>query len=66
MKLKTKLLTFLVVFAVIDLVIPIPFTALLLVYVLLEKPPWFSRMVREIYDANPKEIPSGTGDNEPG
>jgi len=49
MKLKTQLLIGLVILAVLDMVIPIPFTALLLLYVLLEKPPWFGRWTSEIY-----------------
>jgi hypothetical protein len=51
MALKTKILIFLIVFALIDTVIPIPLTAILLIYALLEKPPWFRNLVREVYDA---------------
>jgi len=47
--LKARLLTGLVVLAVLDMVIPIPFTALMLLYVVLERPPWFSRWASEIY-----------------
>ncbi len=50
MKQKTKILSFLLVLAFIDLLIPVPITALLLIYILSEKPPWFRKMVREIYD----------------
>jgi hypothetical protein len=49
MKLKTKLSIGLVVLAMMDMVIPIPFTALLLLYVVLEKPPWFHAWVSELY-----------------
>jgi hypothetical protein len=49
MKLKTRLLIGLVVLAVVDMVIPIPFTALLLLYVVLEKPPWFQTWASEVY-----------------
>ena len=49
MKLKTQLLIGLVILAVLDMVIPIPFTALLLLYVLLEKPLWFERWTSQIY-----------------
>jgi len=49
MKSKTKILTFLIILAVLDMVIPIPFTTLLLIYILFEKPPWFKNMVTEIY-----------------
>ena len=51
MKPKTKILVCLVVFAFIDVVIPLPLTALLLIYVLSEKPPWFRKLVREVYDS---------------
>ena len=49
MKLKTRLLIALSVIALLDMVIPIPFTALLLLYVVLEKPPWFLKWASEIY-----------------
>ena len=49
MKLKTRLLIALSVIALLDMVIPIPFTALLLLYVVLEKPPWFETWAMEIY-----------------
>jgi hypothetical protein len=49
MKLRTQLLIGLVILAVLDMVIPIPFTALLLLYVLLEKPLWFERWTSQIY-----------------
>lgn len=49
MKSKTKILIFLVILAILDMVIPIPFTTLLLIYILFEKPPWFKNMVTEIY-----------------
>jgi hypothetical protein len=51
MRLPAKILLYLVIFAVFDMVIPIPFTALLLIYVILEKPPWFARLVSDIYKA---------------
>lgn len=50
MKLKTKILLFLLVFALVDTVIPVPLTAILLMYVLWEKPAWFPNLVREVYD----------------
>jgi len=34
---------------VVDMVIPIPFTALLLLYVVLERPLWFKTWTMEIY-----------------
>ena len=47
---KTKLLICLIILGVLDMVIPIPFSALLLVYVLLEKPLWFRNLVTEVYE----------------
>jgi len=49
MKTNTKILVYLVIFAIMDMIIPIPFTAILLIYVLLDKPLWFKKMVNEIY-----------------
>lgn len=49
MKFKTRLIVGLVALAVVDMVIPIPFTALLLLYVVLERPPWFARWTSEVY-----------------
>jgi len=49
MKIYTKILISLIILAVFDIVIPIPFTTILLIYVLVEKPLWFKRMVAEIY-----------------
>lgn len=49
MRLNTKILTYLIIFAVLDMIIPIPFTAILLIYVTLEKPKWFKDLVVDIY-----------------
>jgi hypothetical protein len=49
MKSQTKILLYLIIFAIFDMVIPIPFAALLLIYILLEKPAWFKNLVSEIY-----------------
>jgi hypothetical protein len=49
MNTNTKTLIYLVVLAVFDLVIPIPITAGILIYVFLVKPPWFRDLVSEIY-----------------
>ena len=51
MKLETKLLVYLVVLAVVDLVVPIPITAALLIYTVIAKPPWFLSMVQQVFDA---------------
>ncbi len=49
MKTNTKILIYLIVFAIFDMIIPIPFTATLLIYVLLARPQWFKDLVTEIY-----------------
>lgn len=43
------------IMAVFDMVIPIPFTALILIYVVFEKPPWFINWVTDIYKTWSKE-----------
>ncbi len=35
--------------AVVDTVIPVPIMALILLYVLVDKPAWFRKLVSEIY-----------------
>jgi hypothetical protein len=49
MNLKIKILISLIVLALVDMVIPIPFTTILLLYVLIEKPLWFRKMVTDVY-----------------
>jgi hypothetical protein len=39
----------LIALSLIDIVIPIPIVALILVYVALQRPPWFLEKVRDIY-----------------
>ena len=51
MKTKNKILIYLIIFAIIDTLIPVPLTALLLIYVLTEKPQWFMTLVTRIYSA---------------
>jgi|GEM_PF-1886561 len=49
MKPSRKVLIYLILFAIIDTVIPIPITTIILIYVLLEKPDWFEKLVVQIY-----------------
>ncbi|MEW6671292.1 MAG: hypothetical protein AB1427_06285 [Thermodesulfobacteriota bacterium] len=49
MKIKTKYLCLLVVLSAVDVVIPIPILGVTLIYVLLERPPWFKDAVVKIY-----------------
>jgi hypothetical protein len=51
MKTNTKIIFYLSILALLDMIIPIPFTALLLIYVIFEKPAWFRNLVTEIYDS---------------
>jgi len=49
MKIKTKVLLYLVLLAVTDTIIPIPITSMLLIFVLYQKPAWFRELVADIY-----------------
>jgi len=49
MKTHTKTLLYLAVLAALDVVIPVPITAGILFYVVLNKPEWFRNLVSEIY-----------------
>jgi len=49
MKLKNKILISLIILAIFDTVIPIPFTTIFLIYVLIERPTWFKNMIDEVY-----------------
>jgi hypothetical protein len=49
MKIATKIIIYLCILAVLDAVIPIPFTTIMLIYVVVEKPEWFRNLVDEIY-----------------
>jgi len=48
---KTKTIICLSILALLDMIIPIPFTALMLIYVIIEKPEWFKNLVTDIYDS---------------
>jgi hypothetical protein len=50
MSIKTKSLIILIILGTIDVVIPIPILGVILIYVVLQKPPWFTNVVREIYN----------------
>ena len=51
MKTNTKIIFYLSILALLDMIIPIPFTALMLIYVIIEKPAWFRKLVTEIYNS---------------
>lgn len=50
MSAKTQAVTSLIALGVIDVVIPLPIVALILIYVIVQRPTWFADMVRDIYD----------------
>ena len=50
MSVKTKSLILLIFLGIIDVVIPIPILGIILIYVVLQRPPWFTDIVREIYN----------------
>jgi hypothetical protein len=50
MSITTKLLISLILLGIIDVLIPLPIIGIVLIYVILHKPPWFREMVRAIYD----------------
>jgi len=50
MKSNTIILIYLIIFALFDMIIPVPFTAILLIYVLLVKPLWFKKLVAQVYE----------------
>jgi len=51
MSMKTQLIVALILMGVVDVVIPIPITSLVLIYVVVQRPPWFKDIVRKIYRA---------------
>ena len=50
MNIKTKSLIFLVILGIVDVIIPVPILGVILIYVVLQRPPWFTKVVREIYN----------------
>ena len=49
MSTRTQILAYLILLAIIDMVIPIPITALVLIMVLFQKPKWFKDWVEKVY-----------------
>jgi hypothetical protein len=49
MNIQTKILIFLIILGIIDMVIPVPILGVILIYVVAQKPPWFADAVSEIY-----------------
>ena len=49
MNYKAKALGYLIPLAIVDALIPVPILGLLLIYVVLARPPWFSSLTDQIY-----------------
>jgi hypothetical protein len=49
MSAKTRILMTLIFLGLIDIVIPLPIVALILMYVVIQRPTWFTAMVHDIY-----------------
>lgn len=49
MTIKTKILIALLLLCLVDTVIPLPILGIILIYVLLQRPPWFKNVIAEIY-----------------
>ena len=45
----TKLLIYLTILCLVDVLIPIPIIGLILIYVVLEKPAWFLDLAHRVY-----------------
>ncbi len=50
MSFRNQCILGLILLAIIDAVIPIPFAAIILLYVLIKKPDWFREMVGRVYN----------------
>ena len=55
MKTATKIMLLLCILAILDAIIPIPFTTILLIYVVAEKPEWFKKLVADVYNTGNPE-----------
>ena len=49
MTIKTKPFIVLLLLCLVDTVIPFPIIGAILIYVLLQRPPWFKNVVAEVY-----------------
>jgi hypothetical protein len=46
---RTKVVTFLILLCLIDMVIPVPILGLVLVHVVFTRPAWFNEVVERVY-----------------
>jgi len=52
MSITTKYLILLIILCITDVVIPVPIIGVTLIYIVLQKPSWFTDAVSNIYDAD--------------
>jgi len=50
MSIKTKSFTVLIILCIMDVIIPIPILGVILIYVVLQRPRWFTDVVHKIYN----------------
>lgn len=50
MKISTKIIIALIILGIFDMVIPIPLLAIILLYVVVQRPEWFRDLVRDIFE----------------
>ena len=46
---RTQCLFVLILFCLVDMVIPVPILGLILIHTIIQKPPWFRQIVEVIY-----------------
>ncbi len=51
MQTKTKTLIVLIVLSLVDTLIPVPILGMILLSVVIQRPPWFMNVVKKIYDS---------------
>jgi len=49
MNIQTKSIIVLILLGIIDAAIPLPIIGVILIYVIIQKPPWFLDFAKEIY-----------------
>jgi hypothetical protein len=50
---RTRYLLWLIALAIFDIIIPLPLTAALMMFVVLRRPSWFREMVSDVYEPAP-------------
>ena len=52
MQSNTRIIISLIALALLDTIIPVPITAIVLLYVLGQKPPWFKDLIDRVYGSS--------------